>query len=158
MQRRGVPPHPPNKNVCLPACVSVVRINLESSLQIVTLDETILEMCQPRWTSWSWLCPGMRQATLRQPVTGNWRSTSGWPWTSRRMAIPWHQGSTKVERSSGTDCPPRLVSDLPCTEESRVEWGRTHLSELRFLERDLRVVLSFLVVQPLITLLCQLDC
>ena len=38
----------------------MVRIyfELSLSLQIVTLDETIEGMCQPRWTSWSCLWPG----------------------------------------------------------------------------------------------------
>ena len=59
-----------------------------------------------------------------------------------------HQSPTEVERSSGTDCPPRLLSDLPGKEESRVEWRRTHLSELRYRNAIFDSSKSFLVVQP----------
>ena len=61
---------------------------------------------QPTWSCWSWLCPGTRPATSRQPVIGNWRGKSGWPWTSRRMATlwptcPWKSGA-EVSSTRGT--------------------------------------------------------
>ena len=71
-----------------------------------------------------------------------------WKWTLK--------GSSKVKEAKSwkrpgenTDCSPWLLSDLSCKEEFRVEWRRTHLSELRYWNAIVESSISFLVVQPL---------
>ena len=55
-----------------------------------------------------------------------------------------HQSSPEAERSSWTNCTARLLQDLPCKEELRVEWRRADYSELS-IERDLHS--SFVCLQ-----------